>query len=376
MSQTLKFRRRAYTRDLTAPREIGAPISHGPSPSRETTRSGEAGVALILVMFVVALATIIVVELAYSSYIGGRLNRGAQRSLQAEYLLRSTLSLAQILLKTDSSNEDRLFPEDAWAYFRDGAAVPLEFLGVSEPNLSLALEIRPEDAKLRLQLLDPISLDGRRYAEILLRLFQHPTLDFDNDGQLDESGRVTTKEFGAAEMIANLLDFMDADTTSYDEGPFQGVEGQLEQGDEFPNRRISRVEELSSIPGFTPLRVQKLLPFVTTQGSHARVNVNLAPRELLESIDPNVSSGDVEAIVEFRGDPNRGPVTQVNQDLSALIGSQDDFFNRLTVGEERRVFQVIAKADYQTSVYFLRAYVERDRVGPGSSLRVLSMEFF
>ncbi len=339
-------------------------------------RSPERGVALILVMFIVALATIMVVELAYSSYIGGRLNAGAQRSLQAEYLLKSALSLAQILLKADATAEDRAFPEDAWAYFKDGISVPLEFLGITEPNLSMSLEIRPEDSKLRLQQLDPVSSLAKRDAEILLRLFQNPVLDFDNDGELDQTGRVSQKEFDAAQMVANLIDYMDADTTSYDDGPFQGVESQLQNGDEFPNRKIFRLEELSAIPGFTPLRVQKMLPFLTTNRDDAKINVNLAPQELLEAIDSNVTSSDIESIIEFRENPNTGPVKQIIQDLTPLIGSQNDFFNYLTVGEAQRVFQVIAKVDYQTSVYFLRAYVERDRVGPGATVRIRSVELF
>ncbi len=39
------------------------------------------------------------------------------------------------------------------------------------------------------------------------------------------------------------------------------------------------------------------------------------------------------------------------------------------------VFQIIAKVDYQTSIYFLRAYVRRNPAGPNAELpSILSLE--
>jgi type II secretory pathway component PulK len=354
-----------------------------PSPTRSyqppyIARPGEAGVALILIMFVVALATIIVVELAYSSYIGGRLNRGAQRSLQAEYLLRSTLNLAQILLKVDNTIGDRPFPEDAWAQFgpkisKEEKKIPPDLLGIQEPNLKLFLEISPTDGKFNLISLRTGGDSYRDFRDILHRLFKHPALDFDNDGELDLTDRVARKEFGAADMVANLIDFLDRDTDSYDEGDFQGIEAQLAPGDAFPNNDKIQVEQLRSIPGFTPLRVQRLLPFVTDQGEGNYINVNHAPPELLESIHPDLTKSKVESIIDNR--ERSGPFADLSE-LEDVIGSISTFRSRLTTGLANRMFQVIAIADYGTSVYYLRAYVKRTRLGQGWSLHVHSMEFF
>ena len=63
--------------------------------------ASQKGVALLLVVFILALATIIIVNLTYSTMISSQQNTNMQRATQAEYLLKSMESLAIVLLKND-----------------------------------------------------------------------------------------------------------------------------------------------------------------------------------------------------------------------------------------------------------------------------------
>ena len=344
-------------------------MAANPPHIRNQKASGkDSGVALILVIFVVALATILVVNLTYSSYLGGRLNKSAERSLQAEYLLKSALNLARLLIQSDPTPEDSI--NDPWATFKDGVAIPSTLLGITEPNLRIELEIRPENTKLSLRPLRPTLSPNPKTRDIFLRLFR--SLGFDTDKELDQTGLVREKEFDSPRMVANLIDYMDDGSESLDDGDFQGVETQFGTKEVFPNKELSRLGELSGIPGFTPLRVQKLLPFITTaRDSGTQVNINFAPREVLKALSSSISDGQVDSIIQFRDGPD-GPFKSGGN----LPGQIENAVNDATLASEISslvtdrgdLYQVIAKVDYETSVFFLRALILARGRGPGAAL--------
>ena len=74
------------------------------------------------------------------------------------------------------------------------------------------------------------------------------------------------------------------------------------------NGKMTTVNELSLVKGFTPDMVAKLGPFVTiyaNQGSSlvaqtVTVNVNTAPKEVLMALDSRINAGMAEQILEQR----------------------------------------------------------------------------
>lgn len=353
-----------------------AAIDEGtPSPRKV---AHERGVALVLVIFVVALASILVVNLAYSTYIGARLNAGVQRSVQAEYYLKSALNLARLLIRADHTADDD--PNDPWWLFLEGVPIPAEMLGLSVPNLRVQLEIRPEESKLPLRAVNPTGgTPDPVWLDVFTRLFQE--LGFDSDGEKDVTGLTSQVEFGSKEMLANLIDYVDQDTTSYNVGQYRGIESDLKSGT-FPNTQLTRVEELAAVPGFTPARVQKLLPLVTVRGQGLQLNINTAPKRLIAVLHANFTPANADQIDQFRRGPSgpfkRGGGTGVQSQLQqAGVNSQDaQEIDRLILTGSV-VFQVLAKVDYETSNYFLRAYVRRDTNTINPQLpQVLSVELF
>jgi general secretion pathway protein K len=347
--------------------------------SSEKSNSQQSGIALILVIFIVALASTIVVNMAYLTTISSQQNNMVVQSLQAEYLLKSALNVARRLIQADTSPQDH--PKDPWGMFLNGAQVPQEFIPLNEPNMSLELEIRPEDGRLRL---DQLAGSSRskidQWGPVFLNLFTN--LGFDSDDEKDHTGLFPDKVFSPREMVGVLIDYMDSDKQPFEETRYaKGIENRVDEGI-FPNERIDDVDELKNLPGFTPKRLQKLTPFVTTRGG-SYVNINTAPREILRALHVDMTEDVVDAIVSYRNqkafgeDTADGEKVAWKNELRDLVGEQIFEEIRFMVNIESRWYQVIAKVDYGgNSRFFLRATVYESHGTNDELPRVSSLELF
>ncbi len=329
----------------------------------------QSGIALILVIFVVALASIIVVSATYSTHLASRRSSIVAKGVRAEYLLKSAVNVARILLREDKIPEDSA--KDLWGKFIDGIPIPGEMIGIDEPNVQVALEIRPEDSKIPLK---QLTLGGvnNAWRDILVRLFRN--LGFDADNEEDQTGLLPKgTKVDAQKLVALLIDYADPDTTPYsDPGFAEGFEGERDK-EIFPNRNFRRVSELATIPGFTAARLQRLTPFVSTEG--IRVNINTAPREVLKALSDDIDDSVADQIIAFREGPN-GPLVGGSGagSLSEVVSPQLASDLVALVGTTSTLFQVIAKVDYDTSTYFMRAILKRDV--PGELPRLEAVELF
>lgn len=337
-----------------------------------STFAPQRGIALILVTFVIALATIVVTNLTYSTYIGSRSNSVVERSLYAEYLLKSTVNVAIALIKADlNSNKDG--PQDIWARFSQGTAVPPELFGIEIPNLSIELEVSPENQRFPLRHIingnDPRPLT----RDMLVRLFKN--LGFDNDTkEVQISGPFANRHFKSDELVANLIDYMDSDSESYKDPDFaKGIEGDLPK-DTFENRPPYRVSELAAIPGFTPGRMRKLEPLLTTFDNQGKININFAPPLILSALSDQIGSREIKEILDFRASKD-GPFDFGDQKLQNILNDANIYQQiNSTVGYNSSWFQVLAKVDFGTKAYFMRAIVVRQ--GSPTEVAIRSMEIF
>ena len=315
----------------------------------------EHGVALVMVTFVVALATIVVVNLTYSTYMSARMNASVERSLYGEYLLKSVINLTRLLLQADDTFEDG--PQDLWAKFGSGLPLPPELLGLTDPAIRVEVEITAEKMKFPLKAIisSGSATPNIIWRDMAVRLFRD--LGFDKDkGEVWPSGRFKGKFFNAEELVANLVDYMDPDDTSYEDkgGNFaKGIEGELPKGT-FPNRQVARTGELSSIPGFTPARLRKLEGLVTAYGRNV-IDINLAPPQLLRALHKGLDTREIEQIISYRGSKD-GPFKNASDKLKEIINDEKIYQEVAPlVDVNSDWFQVIAKVDYGTSSYFIRS---------------------
>lgn len=336
--------------------------------------AGQRGIALILVTFIIALATIVVVNLTYSTYLSARSNSVVERSLYAEYLLKSSVNLAIALLKADpDQNKDG--PQDAWAKFANGIPLPPSLLGLEEQNMNIEIEITPENQKYPVRSLiniatntaDPTSRDR------LARLFQELGFDSDTD-EVPQSGMWKGSFFDSKALVANLIDYMDADTTSYSDANFTGgIEDALPK-DSFPNKVVDRISEIAAVPGFTPHRMQIIESFLTSF-DQGRINVNFAPPQVLMALDPGMSSSQIDGILGYRSS-EKGPYSYSDGELQRTINDSTVYQNiSPVIGYNSRYFLIIAKVEFGTQAFFARAMITRDG-GPNNAPDIHSLEMF
>jgi type II secretory pathway component PulK len=251
--------------------------------------------------------------------------------------------------------------------FTEGTDVPGEFLALKEPNVRIQLQIISEAGKLPIIRL--LNATGDRVDEPWRNRFAQlfKNLGFDNDTkEVAQSGSFAGRHFTSEELVANLIDYMDIGTDSYSASGFaQGIESQLSRNEPFRNEKIdSLASELGSIPGFTPARVQRLIPLLTATAT-SRININAAPKDVIRALDPNLDDATAQKVVDFRNPASGGGFTAANrtQQLRDLLGP--------VIGDEvQRVtdvtgtwYEVIAKVDYNTSYFMARAILKSS--GPG-----------
>ena len=119
----------------------------------------EKGIAIILVVFVVALASIMVINLTYSTFLSTRAIGMVERQLQAEYVLKSLVNFSLVLLQHDNNSSDS-YQEDLWGVFKDNPRIPNEYLGLADNSAEIYLEIIPNNSKFNISALARISSDN------------------------------------------------------------------------------------------------------------------------------------------------------------------------------------------------------------------------
>jgi general secretion pathway protein K len=344
-------------------------------PAHLKTKQSERGAALLLVIFMVALATALVVSLSDSTYVAMRLNAATERRVSSEYLLKSAINLARVLIKVDKTDFDNPL-EDVWMQFVDGAEVPGAFLGISEQNVRIQLQIISESGKIPIRQLvagGGASVNDQS-RDLLKRLFK--VLGFDNDvKEVDQTNLFAGRHFKSDELVANLIDYMDSNTDSYSAPNFaQGIEGDLPTTSPFRNEHIDSISsELGSIPGFTPARVQRLLPFLTITSS--KININAAPREVLMALSEDIDEQKAQAIIDYRNPQGGGPFTPATwiNEIQRITASSDPNITSLT-NPKGNFYEVIAKVDYGTSYFMARSVLRA--LGTGRSPEIRTIEMF
>lgn len=321
--------------------------------------NGQSGVALIMVVLMITVASGVLMALTESTYVSMRLNRSAEQRVKAEYILKSAINVAQTLIKIDKTQYDDP-TQDVWMQFREGATVPGEFIGLNEPNVKISLLISPESGKIPLlSLVSPTAPDSG-WRDVLVALYKN--LGFEDQSNQTEQVEVTSSE----QMVANLIDYLDYDKESYSTGdfPVEGIEGNLPVGVEFRNdgKLESIANELSILPGYTDDRIQCILPFVSVRSKSA-VNINAASQPVLQAIvqglAPSASGGEAAALIDCRNPENGGPFNQnYGSQIAACIEGDVASQIRPRLVAQGNEFFVIAKVEFGTSAFMASAHLK------------------
>ncbi|MBM4259184.1 MAG: general secretion pathway protein GspK [Deltaproteobacteria bacterium] len=279
----------------------------------------QSGAALVTTLLAVTLLTIAVVEFAYSSQVDYHLAHNALKALQANYLARSGVNLAMLVLKRDgqsASGIDSL--RDEWAY-------PLPPLPAGEGMVMI--RVSDEQGKVNLNALrNSNGTINRTWRDVAERLFALREIE---PGVLDP-----------------LLDWLDVDDFPEPRGAERDHYSRLTPPYVPANGLLLTLGELGRIEGFSAAMRTRLAEVITVlPGNNTLVNVNTAPGEVLAALFPMVDRQTLETFLVSRiVVPVRG-VNELRERLGFDPKVQTDAFRLVSVRSEFFAVTALASVD-------------------------------
>ncbi len=295
----------------------------------------QRGMALIIVLMVVAILTIIVTEFTFSAQVDQHMVHNSLSGLQASLLARSGINIGEAFLLHDNDPTIDAFTEE-WCPLpgprAESCLIDETNSGIVVPeNMRLRVQIFDEGAKFNVNLTKPQNV--AEYKNYITQKGQSPP----NPANMRsfERRRLLLGEILQAygiepEALENLKSYWErlyeqlcqqqlgldpycgqvpGQQASRSPGP-QGQVGQYRAPD------FSSLDDVGVIPGFTPALLRRSRPYITAfdttrtrfgnapvTATTSPINLNTAPRRLLEILlgDP----GTVDSIISAR---EQGPI--------------------------------------------------------------------
>jgi type II secretory pathway component PulK len=266
-------------------------------------RSNEHGVALVIVLTIVALLTITVVEFTYSVQLDQHRARNALNALQARLLARSGINLAEAFLARDEEERYDAFSEDwylALAEFCNGIDL--------ESTTRLRCDVEDESGKININNTRP----RRVAAAVQSQGQQRPT----SDAYLRDA-----IEYIMALHNVHITEIGDQLREYWEQEP-------LAAG----GNRSSRVPDFGSLEDFVArfriptAKLERLRRALTAQPANrlSRININTASADVLRAVIIGYADeGEdvVQEILERQQDPD-APFQNTGE-IMALMGNLD-----------------------------------------------------
>jgi general secretion pathway protein K len=233
-------------------------------------RRAQSGLAVVVAMLAIAIATTTAIALVDAQLLRARAYENAAARAQADAIGRAAAQWAAAVLDEDERAVDHL--GEAWAHRLP--PLPAE-------RATLQGAVADEQARFNLNNLVRDGVASPRDVLIFQRLLQALALP--------------------PALADALVDWMDADA---EPSGAAGAEDAFYQALEPPyrpaNRRLADAGELARVRGFGPATVAALAPFVTALPAESRVNVNTAPAAVLRAVVPSLGAEEAQRILETR----------------------------------------------------------------------------
>jgi general secretion pathway protein K len=270
----------------------------------------QRGVAVITALLLTTLAVTIVASLFWRQQVQVRSMENQRLHLQTKWIMRGALDWTRLILPVSAvDNFGMTTPDGIWA-------TPLAETRLDDYVERERVEGEQFDATLSGQVSD---------AQARYNLANLAVSKIFNPGQIEAFRRLLTNvqlDPGLALLVAQAIaDGQPAAATGLDaqggvlqsgqsgalqagqSGALQtGQSGALQtaQGGSSDIMEFIRVEDLLSVPGFTPTMVERLRPFVIVLPAPTPVNVNTASAEVLAAIVADFSTSEATALLYGR----------------------------------------------------------------------------
>ncbi len=304
--------------------------------SVEKGTSKERGVALVIVLGVVALVSAWAATAAYEDMISLRRAENLQQSSRAWMANESAMELVRFYLGEDAKDNKTDHLDETWA--QEIPPLPVD------DGLVTGVVI---DANRYFNVNDLVNNNGEVQTNVVVvakRLFQ----------TLELSGSLVDKLIDWMDKNDQPLGIGGAEDFHYYDKPYR-----------VKNRRLDRWQELSLIDGFDDEVLEKLKEAVTVRRvpkiGKTTVNINTADKTVLMAFFPRMEAVDAAAFVEqrpyeqvasaFAGKPwsTGGDTTRLSVVSDAFIVRTDALFGNARWREE---YLLIREADGKTAIEY------------------------
>ncbi len=261
------------------------------------------GVALIIALVVVALATMLATRIGSQSALDQRRGATLLAQEQAFQVALGAEAWAMEILLEDSQHSKRDSLDEAWA-------TPLPPIPIDDGQV----EGRIEDMQGRFNLNNLVTTNGTKNAA-MYAVFE----------------RLLVRLQLETKWASLMVDWIDADNVADGiDGAEDGFYTGLSPPYRTPNRPISSISELLALPGFGIDRFRQLAPYVAALPVGTPLNVCTAPGEVLDSLAPGLNA--------FGQDPKQ-LATNRQKGCFPLVADVKSATDSLLSPEERKQLQ-------------------------------------
>jgi len=298
----------------------------------------QSGMALLLVLVVVALLSVVVIELSFSTLVDLRATETFRDRTQASYLARGGIEAARMVLQQDNNNFDH--PQEFWGR-------PLVNIPAGAGDVSIHCE----------------DLTGRLNLNFIADSHGNPLPGYHRFVTLCEE--VLQLDLEAAQELADSLVYWfngDHGIKTPDDSYYARQYPPYSRGGE----KMTQLAELMLVKGFTRQRFKRLQPFVRVVGKEP-LNLNSAPLEVLfawqfsaaaENIAIVFDHYDIAALVDYR----RHHAYESLADLKLVEGIENRWsaaWLENSIGVKGTVFQVVSRGRMNRVVREAQAIIDK-----------------
>jgi general secretion pathway protein K len=307
------------------------------APPLRTGPARQRGVALITAVLIVALATILAVNVTFRGMVDQRrsanlfaMDQGFEVALGAE-------AWAADFLRQDARDSQTDHYGEAWAK-------PMPPLPIDEGVGTV--EGRLEDMQGRFNLNNLVFADGTA-----------------NPRAIEQLERVMTLLEIEPNWATTLADWLDADTQpGFPDGAEDTVYSGLDPPHLAANMPITRVSELMVLPGFGSDRYRRLQPYVSALPVGSRLNVCTAPGVVLDALSS--TQREFSLNVEDLANRRKDACFPTLDDLRGTLGQADYDLIKDSLAESSSYFRATVWVTIGTTQFTLYSLLARGGTGP------------
>lgn len=311
--------------------------------STQLGRQRQRGAAVLLALFVAALATMIVSGLFYRQFVLLRTIENQQLMAQSRLLLRGALDWGRAILREDANRSSYDALSEPWA--QPLAETRLDQLGETSALASLAsIAGSMEDAQSRLNLRNLI--DNGQIVESELEALR----------RLCSLLQVPSQ---TADLIAERMQQALAPSASDDGTPSAGSASARSSVKPIP---LMLPHDLIAIPGISAEAAQRLAPYIVVLDERTPVNANTARPEVIAARVPQLSLSDARALVA-----ERERISYFNNvgEVRTRLGAKANAVGEADIATASRFFFVRGEVKLDRAVTRMEALVRRGVPGQG-----------